>query len=93
MPEQNRRPCPICNIPTTLYAPDSGSSYFECPRCGHYTMGKLTQPYIERPDSPIPRHILSGITRNYWETTGQPFEISNEMVESPATLALGHVIT
>jgi len=49
-------------------------------------MGKLTQPYIERPDSPIPHHILSGITRNYWETTGQPFEISNEMVQSTDAL-------
>jgi hypothetical protein len=54
--------------------------------CGHYAMGRLAQPNVERPDFPIPRHILSGITRNYWEVTGQPFEITNEMVETTDAL-------
>lgn len=86
MPDQNRKPCPICLTKTTLFVPGSGSCYVECIRCGHYRMGKLTQPYVELPEFHIPRHILSGITRNYWETTGQPFEITNEMIQSTDAL-------
>ena len=81
----NGNQCPLCdkeldNRPTL----NNFTNYFTCPRCGNF---KITLDANEDlPTAPKniknKRYLLSGKTRTYFESFGEPLLLTNENIES-----------
>jgi len=74
-----KKKCPICNEQDALIEDDNHDvRVVECPLCGHYNLSWL----LEKIPMRVPKHILSGVTRNFWETLGEQFEVTGETIQS-----------
>lgn len=72
--------CPICATNATFVG-ISGITYsFDCPICGHF---KILSRVFEDIKA-FPKHILSGVARNYWEMNQAEFHFSDKTCESEA---------
>jgi len=73
--------CPICGRFKIAYQTSQTPTIVtvSCPLCGHYN---FSQRLISTLAETKPNHILSGITRNYWESTKSELLISCDTFSS-----------
>jgi hypothetical protein len=92
---QKNNACPLCQAPSTAhaYGPNGTWEWFNCEACGEYHIDRKTKFNIEGASFPIPRHILSGVTRNVWESTGRPFELVDEVTQTLEALQKASPVT
>jgi len=77
MQTDNKLSCPLCNN-SALVSGNNLLLQFDCPLCGHY---KILSRVIEDLKN-FPKHILSGLARNYWESQKDRFYFSAEVLQS-----------
>ena len=73
-----KKKCPVCNEQEATVDYQAHVHTVECPLCGHFTMSWL----LEEAPPTIPKHILSGVTRNVWDIFGTTFDLTSVTTES-----------
>ncbi|MFA7175079.1 MAG: hypothetical protein WC340_17025 [Kiritimatiellia bacterium] len=74
--------CPVCKTHDTVIDDSKEMRKIECPLCGHYRISR-EQMFC---DFSVSKHLLSGVIRNTWETTGKEFEVYCYKVDSMESL-------
>jgi Zn ribbon nucleic-acid-binding protein len=78
-----KKKCPICNEQDALIVDnDHDVRVVECPLCGHYNLSWVR----EKIPPSVPKHILSGVTRNVWDILGYNFDLTSVTTESMVAL-------
>lgn len=80
MTQNQKMACPICATDASLVGGSGITFSFDCPICGHF---KILSRVIEDIKG-FPKHILSGVARNYWEMNQAEFNFSDKNCESTA---------
>ncbi len=87
--------CPLCKTSAIAHAngPEPTWEWFNCETCGQYHIDRHTKFNMESASFPVPRHVLSGVTRNVWESTGRPFELVDEATQTLEALHKASPVT
>lgn len=72
--------CSLCKNPKATEEPKGGSAIVTCPQCGRYSITDVAM--LLKDQIKVPRHLLSGVVRNYWETTCKPYNVCNDFTAS-----------
>lgn len=78
MPENIQPPCPLCGYQAVLGGSFDFSTY-DCRRCGNFSS---TARSAFDQSKHLPLHLLSGVSRNYWEATKTRFIFTVQNIES-----------
>jgi hypothetical protein len=70
--------CPICQVFEASFGGQNMELTVDCPLCGRYRILSRVIGDIAR----FPKHILSAVSRNQWESTKQEFYFSYDVVQS-----------
>jgi hypothetical protein len=78
MIHNDKMKCPICTAGASSVGGDAMTLSIDCPICGHFKVLSRVIKDIKA----FPRHILSGVARNYWEINQAEFNFSDKNCES-----------
>jgi len=85
-----KRKCPVCQRHEVDVSDISAMVKISCPLCGHYRISEEQLRFI---DFQVPRHLLSGVLRNAWDSTGIEFDVKSHLVNSLDALKKASPIT
>jgi hypothetical protein len=75
MPE--KKPCPLCKTNCVIERLDGDTISVSCPTCGNYIAPfRINTDFVNRGNS----HLISGVTRNYYEINKNQFKITFQMI-------------